>query len=82
MKLFVLILLWFPAFLFAQTKFESVEQLFVQKQYVKAQEIMTEYVSSNPDDLRGIELLGDAYGYQKKWDDAIICYKKLVDQDS
>jgi len=82
MKLFVLILLWFPAFLFAQTKFEAVEQLFVQKQYVKAQEIMTEYVSSNPDDLRGIELLGDAYGYQKKWDDAIICYKKLVDYDS
>lgn len=81
MKLFFLLLLWFPAFLFAQTKFEAVEQLFVQKQYVKAQEIMTEYVSSNPDDLRGIELLGDAYGYQKKWDDAIICYKKLVDQD-
>lgn len=82
MKLFVLILFWFPTFLFAQTKFEAVEQLFVQKQYVKAQDIMTEYVNSNPNDLRGIELLGDAYGYQKKWDDALICYKKLVDHDS
>ena len=82
MKLFVLIFLCFPTILFAQTKFESVEQLFVQKQYVKAQEIMTEYVSYNPNDLRGIELLGDTYGYQKKWDDAIICYKKLVDYDS
>lgn len=82
MKLFVLILLWFPTILIAQTKFEAIEQLFVQKQYVKAQEIMTVYVSSNPNDLRGIELLGDAYGYQKKWDDAIICYKKLVNYDS
>jgi tetratricopeptide (TPR) repeat protein len=82
MKLFVLFLLWFPTIMFAQTKFEAIEQLFVEKQYVKAQEIMTEYVSSNPNDLKAIELLGDAYGYQKKWDDAIICYKKLVDYDS
>jgi tetratricopeptide (TPR) repeat protein len=82
MKFFVLIFLCFPTVLFAQKKFESVEQLFVQKQYVKAQEIMSEFVSSNPNDLRGIELLGDAFGYQKKWDDAIICYKKLVDYDS
>ncbi len=82
MKLFVLTFLCFPTILFAQTKFEAIEQLFVQKQYVKAQKIMTEYVASNPNDLKGIELLGDAYGYQKKWDEAIICYKKLVDHDS
>ena len=31
-----------------------------------------------PKDLQAIELLGDAYGYQRKWDDAIIYYKKLV----
>ena len=73
------LLLCFPAILFGQAKFDAIEQLFVQKQFVKAQEIMTDYVVANPKDLKGIELLGDAYGHQKKWDDAIRYYKTLVE---
>ena len=65
--------------LFGQTQFDAIQQMFVQKQFVKAQEVMIQYVSSNPNDLKGIELLGDAYGHQKKWDDAIIYYKKLIE---
>lgn len=68
----------FPLMLFGQAQFDDIEQLFVQKQYVKAQELMTQYVTSNPNDLKGIELLGDAYGFQKKWDEALIHYKKLT----
>lgn len=71
-----------PTILFGQAKFDAIEQLFIQKQFVKAQKVMTEYVASNPNDLKGIELLGDAYGHQKKWDEAILCYKKLIDLDS
>lgn len=82
MKLFVLIFLWLPTILFAQEKFDAIEQLFIQKQFIKAQKVMTDYVASNPNDLKGIELLGDAYSHEKKWDDAILCYKKLIDQDS
>jgi tetratricopeptide (TPR) repeat protein len=73
------LLLCFPIILFGQAKFDAIEQLFVQKQFVKAQEIMTDYVVANPKDLKGIELLGDAYGHQKKWDDAIRYYKTLVE---
>ncbi len=80
MKL-IFLLLCFPLVLFGQAKFDAIEQLFVQKQFVKAQEMMSEYVASNPTDLKGIELLGDAYGYQKKWDDALIYYKKLIERD-
>ena len=69
----------FPVMFFGQAQFDDIEQLFVQKQYVKAQELMTQYVRSNPIDLKGIELLGDAYGFQKKWDEALIHYKKLTD---
>lgn len=72
------IFIFFPTILFGQAKFDAIEQLFVQKQFVKAQKVMTDYVASNPNDLKGIELLGDAYGHQKKWDDAIRYYKKLV----
>lgn len=32
----------------------------------------------NPNDLIGIETLGDTYGHQKKWDNAIEQYEKLV----
>ena len=78
MKSFYL-LLCFPFMLFGQTQFDAIQQMFVQKQFVKAQEVMSQYVSSNPNDLKGIELLGDAYGHQKKWDDALIYYKKLIE---
>lgn len=71
--------LFFPLFLFGQTQFDAIEQLFIQKQFVKAQKIMTDYVTLNPKDIKGIELLGDAYGHQKKWDEALIHYKTLVE---
>lgn len=64
---------------FGQTDFQKTEQLIETKQFVKAQEVMVSYVKDHPDNLKGIELLGDAYGHQKKWDDAIVNYKKLVD---
>ncbi|HEX9825353.1 MAG TPA: tetratricopeptide repeat protein [Flavobacteriaceae bacterium] len=76
------LLLCFPIILFGQAKFDAIEQLFVQKQFVKAQVEMAKYVASNPKDLKGIELLGDAYGHQKKWDEAIMFYKQLIELDS
>lgn len=78
---FCCLVLFFPLMLFGQAQFDAIEQMFVQKQFVKAQEVMTQYVNSNPNDLKGIELLGDAYGFQEKWDDAIINYKKLIEFD-
>ncbi|HKK11388.1 MAG TPA: tetratricopeptide repeat protein [Flavobacteriaceae bacterium] len=75
---FLYILLCFPTILFGQAKFEAIKQLFAQKQFEKAQEMMLQYVASNPNDIRGLELLGDAYSNQKKWDDAQNCYKKLT----
>ena len=78
MKGFVLVL-FFPFLLFGQSNFDEVEQLISTKQFLKAEELMRHYVEENPNDLTGIELLGDAYGHQKKWDDAITYYKKLVE---
>lgn len=65
-----------------QTDFEKAEQYLVDKQFGKAEALMTIYVKNNPYSLKGIELLGDAYGHQKKWDDAIEKYKKLVELSS
>ncbi|MCK0108758.1 tetratricopeptide repeat protein [Flavobacteriaceae bacterium S0825] len=76
-----LIFLFFPMFGFSQSIVIEINQLFEQKRFIKAEEIASDYAKQNPNNLKAIELLGDAYGHQKKWDEAIEQYKKLVDTD-
>ncbi|MBT8288677.1 MAG: tetratricopeptide repeat protein [Bacteroidia bacterium] len=59
----------------------KVEKLFLERQYLEAENMLAEVVRSSPEDLIAIELLGDAYGHQLKWDGAIDCYEKLVKRD-
>lgn len=81
MKAF-LYLLVLPMVSFGQSNLQDVEQLLEKKQFTKAERFMVQYVKNNPNDLKGIELLGDTYGQQLKWDDAIVNYKKLVEAKS
>lgn len=74
-----LFLLLYPVLTFGQTSLDDVELLFQNKQYTKAENFIIQFLEENPNDLQAIELLGDAYGYQKKWDHAIDEYKKLID---
>ena len=78
MKKFLFLLL-FPMFSFSQSIANEINQLFQQKQFVKAEQIASSFVAQNPNDLKAIELLGDAFGHQKKWDNAIDQYKKLAE---
>jgi tetratricopeptide (TPR) repeat protein len=73
-----LIFLFIPMLGFSQSIVNDVEALFLQKQFAKAEQIASDYAKQNPNNLKAIELLGDAYGHQKKWDKAIEQYKKLV----
>ncbi|MCK7591916.1 tetratricopeptide repeat protein [Subsaxibacter sp. CAU 1640] len=75
----LLFFLLVPLMLLGQSELSDVERMLEQKQFAKAQTTMESYVKNNPNDLKGIELLGDAYGQQQKWDDAITQYKRLVD---
>jgi len=75
----VLLLLIFPIFIPAQAIYEQAKTLFNKKNYKKAETLLSSFVSSNKDDLKAIELLGDAYGFQKNWDKAIVSYKQLVE---
>ncbi|MCB4799211.1 tetratricopeptide repeat protein [Neotamlana laminarinivorans] len=77
MKKFILLLL-FPLSIFAQINKAEIDLLFKNKQYQKAENILKFYVKNNPKNLEAIELLGDAYGYQEQWDNAINTYKTLV----
>lgn len=78
-KLFILLL--FPIISFGQSLNKEVHTLFKKKHYKKAETVVKEYLKTYPDNLEAIELLGDAYGHQLLWDEAIEAYKKLVDAD-
>ncbi|MEZ4792663.1 MAG: tetratricopeptide repeat protein [Gelidibacter sp.] len=74
--LFFLIL---PIWSFGQSNLKDAQQLFNKKEFSKAETLLVQYVKNHPNDLNAIELLGDSYGQQLKWDNAIATYKKLVD---
>jgi tetratricopeptide (TPR) repeat protein len=77
----LLILLLLPVLTYGQSMVLEVNQLFQKKQYAKAQHLVERHLIKNTEDFVAMELLGDAFGYQRKWDDAITYYKKLVDVD-
>ena len=78
MKSFFILCICFPVFLLGQTSVEKSKAFIAQKLFSKAETELKTFVANNEDNLEAIELLGDAYGHQKKWDDAIVQYKKLT----
>ncbi|WP_179345412.1 tetratricopeptide repeat protein [Winogradskyella ursingii] len=65
----------------SQSPKTNAQQFMDKKQYQNAQSEMQIYLESNPNDKEAIELLGDAYGHQKKWDESINQYEKLVKKE-
>ncbi|WP_179339953.1 tetratricopeptide repeat protein [Winogradskyella ludwigii] len=72
-----LLVFFISSMCFSQTSFENAETFIAKKEFVKAEAEMSVFLEDNPNDLKAIELLGDAYGHQKKWDDAIAQYQIL-----
>ncbi|MFL1011795.1 tetratricopeptide repeat protein [Flavisericum labens] len=81
MSKFLYVLL-FPILVFGQTSFEQAEILFEKKQFSGAEKLLVGFIASNPNDLTAIELLGDTYSKQKKWDAATKQYNKLVEANN
>ena len=73
-----LLFLLMPIVSFSQVNLDSIQVFFKYKEFKKAEIQISNYLKVNPNDLSAIELLGDAYGHQKKWDDAKEAYNKLV----
>ncbi|WP_369996511.1 tetratricopeptide repeat protein [Winogradskyella sp.] len=64
---------------FSQASKEKAKTYLADKNFKKAEQEMQAYLQSNKEDKEAIELLGDAFGHQKKWDEAIAQYEKLKD---
>jgi tetratricopeptide (TPR) repeat protein len=79
MMKYLLLLLFLPLTVLPQSRFDSAEALFKQKNFVQAKPMFQEYLRSNPNHLMTLEYLGDIYGQEKKWDDAISYYQRLIE---
>lgn len=80
MKKFLLIF-FMSSICFGQTSKDKAKTFIAEKDFKKAQQEMTTFLNDNPNDKEAIELLGDAYGHQKKWDEAIEQYEKLTEKE-
>ena len=56
---------------FSQSKLAEAKKLIDNKSFSKAQNLLEAEIKNQPNNAEVIELLGDAYGHQKKWDEAI-----------
>ncbi|MBO6606192.1 tetratricopeptide repeat protein [Psychroserpens sp.] len=77
---YLLVLVLLPVLSFGQSLvIDEAKQLIEDKEFIKAEQVLSEYVKDHENDTEGLELLGDAYGNQKKWDEAITYYEKLTE---
>jgi tetratricopeptide (TPR) repeat protein len=64
----------------ANSDFEKAEQLFQKDKFSEAKVLFENHLKSNPNHTKTLEYLGDIAGKEKKWDDAILYYKKIKNQ--
>jgi len=75
----ILLFLLLPLLSYSQDNLGDLETLLKQKEFKKAERQIINFLKIHPDNINAIELLGDSYGQQKKWDEAINTYKRLVE---
>lgn len=79
MKYFLLLFLFTPIFLLAQSDFEKGEKFFQKGQFEQAKIQFENCIKTNPNNLKTLEYLGDIQCNYKKWKLAVPYYKKLIE---
>lgn len=77
MRLFFILFI-LPVLLSAQSTVADVVLLIENKKFEEAETLTKRYLTEFPNNQEGLELLGDVFAYQEKWDDAVLQYKKLT----
>lgn len=80
MRISLLFFIFFNTIMIAQSNFDKAEKLYSENNLSEAKKLFEDYLKSNPNHSKTIEYLGDIAGQQKKWDEAILNYKKLKDK--
>ncbi len=80
MKYLFIILFIVPLTVLGQSSsLDNARQLLQDKKYATAEQTLDAYLNKRPNDIGALELIGDTYGQQEKWDEAIDAYEKLVE---
>lgn len=75
----LLLLLFLSLYSITQAQIDKAKTLIQNKDYAKAESVLLNHIKNHPSDLEAIELIGEAYFYQKKWDKAIDSYESLLE---
>tara|TARA_R100001369_G_scaffold21881_7_gene39897 strand:- start:26932 stop:27813 length:882 start_codon:yes stop_codon:yes gene_type:complete len=81
-KYLFLILVFSISTIYSQSVTEKANVYLKNNDLNRAKLLLQRQVSNNSSDLSSIELLGDIYSFEKKWDEAMELYKILVQNDS
>lgn len=77
--IFIYFLIAFSAF--GQENIKAIENLIAEKDYEGAKKSLELLISKGEQNFYAVELLGDVYGYLKKWELAQNQYAKLLEYD-
>ncbi|WP_224489021.1 tetratricopeptide repeat protein [Robertkochia flava] len=79
---FLMVVSSWPEFLVAQGITVQADALIRNWEFEKAETLLQAERKRNPQDPKVYEMLGDLYGLQKEWDEALENYKALLEFDS
>ncbi len=74
-----LFIILFPFLSFGQIVFSEADSLFQNKEYLKAENTLVSILKESPNNKKSLQLLGETYAAQKKWDEAVFVFQKLVE---
>ncbi len=74
-----LLILLFPFFVFGQSSFSEADSLFQNKEYSRAELQLNSILKETPNNIKTLELLGETYALQEKWEEAVEVFRKLVE---
>ena len=77
-----ILLLLYPFFAFGQMLDQEVAILLKAKEYTEAEIILTNYLTTHPNEAKALELLGETYALQENWEAATTVFETLVLKDS
>lgn len=78
---FICLYILIPLSTFSQENLKAIENLIAEKNYTQAKKSLELLISKEDQNFYAIELLGDVYGYMKKWELAQNQYTKLLEYD-
>lgn len=59
--------------------FSEADSLFQNKEYLNAENGLVSILKESPNNKKSLQLLGETYAAQEKWDEAVFVFQKLVE---